>query len=132
MRLEIRQADSRKGCPEDAPNGAGIGPVLSAQTLNNKAASMVGPHQCLRKKGIVRTEKLFCCQMPPPAIDDLCNVITDRVEERLNRLAEFSIHLARVLKHVAALDRDMLELQADDSGIAHARKQKQRHQRSIT
>src|SRR5437762_9280158 len=109
MRLEIRQAHSRKGCLEDGPNGGGIGPVLSAQTLNNKAALIVGPHQCLRKKGIVRTEKLFCCQMPRPAIDDLCNVITDRVKERLNRLAELGIHLARVLKHVATLAREMLE-----------------------
>jgi hypothetical protein len=43
-------------------------------------------------------------------------------------LLELGVHLARVLEHAAAFNRDMLEPEADHRSIPHPGKQKQSHQ----
>ena len=56
-------------------------------------------------------------------VDDRDDILPHRKKERLDGLAEFRVHLARVLKNVPSLDGDVLELEADSGGVPHARKQ---------
>src|ERR1700730_1116020 len=96
MRSEIGQGDARERVFEDGSNRGRIGPMLPAQTLDNKAASFIRPHQRFREQRIGGAKELFRCEMLHPAVDDVGDIVAHRIKERLDRLSGFCVHFARV------------------------------------
>jgi hypothetical protein len=78
--------------------------MLSREAADNEAAMFVRSNRRLRKKWIIGTIELFGAQIPDPVAHDRNNIIPDWQEGGLDRLAEFCLDLARVLKHVTPLD----------------------------
>ena len=54
--------------------------------------------------------------------EDLRDIIAHRIKECLDGFAELRLHLARILKYIAALGGDVLEFEADDRGVPHSGK----------
>src|SRR5580658_4253589 len=86
--------------------------MLPHEAADGEAAMFVRSNRRLRKKWIIGAIELSGRQIRDPVANDGGNIFPHRKESCLDRLAEFRLDLARVLKHVASLDRDMFKLEA--------------------
>src|ERR1019366_10583205 len=100
VRMEIRQPGTAEGVPEDCADGPRTAPPRSPQTLSLEQPVAPGSNASRREQRIIVAPKLVSTEIAHPLGDDDPDILTHREEIDGEGLAEFGVHLARVLHHL--------------------------------
>ena len=132
VRMKIWQANRFERRTEDAPDRGSRAPVCPLQSLCFKLARCPQYDPRCRKQWIVITPQLLFPKKPHPLRHNLPDLFAHREEECVEGLAEFCLHLARILVDATFYQVHMLHLHGSDGRVPCAGQQRKRHQSAVT